>query len=170
MTDLYQALLGMAANGRQGQSQSAVWQLLANQEGVDPTTQALLTQLAARNAEEADDDGDDEIIELERDLGRDERRRRATRLLRQRFAELQDELDELRDRNDTIAAALGACYRCWGEEPDCPVCHGHGRPGSEPPDRRLFNHYIAPALQRIRAAPPRRREPAPDPQRTEEGA
>jgi hypothetical protein len=63
------------------------------------------------------------------------------------------ELEELRERNDVLAAALGACHLCWGEDPGCPACGGLGRPGAAPPDRQLFARLVAPAVQ---AAQPRR--------------
>jgi hypothetical protein len=157
MTEIdQQALLGMAANGRTEELQSAMLQLLGS-EGIDPTTRALLAQSLAPSGSGDRDDGDD-VDELDQTLDRSERRRRAIRTLRRRFADLQDELDELRDRNERFAAAVGACYRCWGEDRRCGLCRGRGRPGSEPRDRELFGQLVAPALWTVRPASPQ----APD--------
>jgi hypothetical protein len=61
------------------------------------------------------------------------------------------ELEVLRGRNDTLAAALGACYLCFGADIACPECGGRGRPGSKTPDAASFRHYVAPAVKRVRA-------------------
>lgn len=76
------------------------------------------------------------------------RRRRALWLLRERFADMQVELAELRERNEALAAALGACARCWGVDPGCEVCAGRGVPGSRLPQAPLFAHFVAPAVRR----------------------
>lgn len=66
-------------------------------------------------------------------------------------AELRAELADLRQANDTMAAALGACPYCWGGDVTCRVCRGRGRPGYAPPDPALFHQFVFPALQRVRA-------------------
>jgi hypothetical protein len=71
-------------------------------------------------------------------------------------AEVSPSYDELLDRDVALATALGACD-CWGEQADCPICRGAGRPGWELPDRRLFVTYVRPAL---RALPKRGAGPA----------
>jgi hypothetical protein len=53
---------------------------------------------------------------------------------------------------DTAAAALGACYLCWGDDPGCEYCAGHGTPGWIEPDPELFELYVEPALARHRSA------------------
>lgn len=67
------------------------------------------------------------------------------------------ERDELRRRVALLAAALGACDRCWGEDASCPACDGAGRPGSSPPHASLFDRYARPAalsLQYLKPDPP----------------
>ena len=76
---------------------------------------------------------------------------------------LAEELGELHARNETLAAALGACDRCWGDDPQCPDCDGHGAPGAAVPDRALFRALVAPALSRLRAESARAPRPTPDP-------
>jgi hypothetical protein len=66
---------------------------------------------------------------------------------------LYRELEDLRERNDSLAAALGACYLCWGEDPGCEFCAGAGTPGSNAPDEILLSHYVTPAIRRLRASP-----------------
>jgi hypothetical protein len=61
---------------------------------------------------------------------------------------LYAEVEELRLRNRTAAAALGACPRCWGEEHDCTVCRGRGRPGGRRPDPVLYHELVEPAVRR----------------------
>ncbi len=52
------------------------------------------------------------------------------------------------DRAVLLAAALGACAECWGEEPTCPGCGGEGASGWMPPDPELYAEYVAPAVRR----------------------
>jgi len=59
------------------------------------------------------------------------------------FAEAE-ELALLRRRNDTLAAATGACHLCWGDDLLCPLCVGRGGPGWQPPDPWAHQRYIAP--------------------------
>jgi hypothetical protein len=63
---------------------------------------------------------------------------------------LRNELADLRQANDTLAAALGACQYCWGGDRQCRVCRGRGRPGYAPPDAELFNELVLPAVLRVR--------------------
>jgi hypothetical protein len=63
---------------------------------------------------------------------------------------LYRELEQLRRRNDMLAAALGACYLCWGEDRHCPACHGQGRPRSASPDADAYAHLVAPAADHIK--------------------
>ena len=62
------------------------------------------------------------------------------------------ELRMLRERCDALAAAIGACYLCWGDDSLCEVCLGNGVPGSAVPDRALFRQLIVPAIRRAKQA------------------
>ncbi|MFG1934410.1 hypothetical protein ACGFK1_27775 [Mycobacterium sp. NPDC048908] len=64
---------------------------------------------------------------------------------------LRDEVTDLREVNDSAAAALGACRVCWGGDEFCPVCAGQGRPGANLPDLRLYNELVRPAVERMTA-------------------
>jgi hypothetical protein len=145
MTDTRQEPL--EAMGAEPDLESALLKQLAAQESIDPTVQSLLAraiteraQFGGRNQGESDEDPD-----------RVARRRRAMRTLRERFEAMEDELDELRDRNDMLAAALGACAQCWGEDPGCELCAGGGGPGSYPPDQHLFDQLVRPGLRKLHA-------------------
>jgi hypothetical protein len=70
--------------------------------------------------------------------------------LRARIQSLANELNALRDREDILAEALGACCLCWGEDSQCRACRGRGRPGFAMPDEELFEELILPAVQTMR--------------------
>ena len=87
--------------------------------------------------------------------------------LRRRLAMAEEEIARLEEVNDLLAAALGACERCWGEDRRCPRCRGRGRPGARRPDPDLFARLVVPAVERVRrarktAAGPPVRPPAAD--------
>jgi len=113
--------------------------------------------------------------ELQRDLERQEleevRKQEEADRLRERMAKRQEqagalrsyvtdlveEVTVLRETVDTLAAALGACAECWGEDPTCRWCRGRGRPGFAPPEPAAFDQLVVPAvrahtLQRRRSA------------------
>jgi len=69
----------------------------------------------------------------------------------QESPELLAEVQALRLRCDTAAAALGACSLCWGAETTCRVCRGRGRPGFAIPDKELFNELVVPAVRMVQA-------------------
>jgi hypothetical protein len=70
----------------------------------------------------------------------------------QRRADLMcAELKLLRERNDLLAAALGACCLCWGQDLSCRSCRGRGGPGFCIPDEELFEEYVVPAIHTFRA-------------------
>ena len=133
--------------------------LLAQLGASDPTTAMLMQYLAQQRAAAAvpeqldEDEPTPEAVESTARYVEEERNARAMaaiRGLRRRVEALYAELEELRLRNDDLAAALGACSRCWGDDPECPVCEGLGRPGGAPPDPYLYARLIAPAARRLK--------------------
>lgn len=74
---------------------------------------------------------------------------RTVHQLRQKVDSMFRELAELRNRNDALAMALGACHLCWGDDPECEMCHGRGRTGSTIPDKKLFTEFAGPAAHRL---------------------
>lgn len=119
-------------------------EMVAQLAGDDPFKSLLVRRILERH--DADDDGEDESpAEPAPDPQAPMREQAARRRLR----EIRDELMALRERSDALAAALGACYLCWGEEARCPVCGGHGAPGTMAPDRAAFAQYVAPVLKHL---------------------
>lgn len=155
MNDLYQLMLGMMAGGEQAASaRSTLMQMVSEQNGMDPSTQALLARaLGPPAGEEAEAEAE---LYVSVDDAPARRRQQALHRLRSRFDAMAEELDELRDRLDRLAAALGACAECWGEDPDCEVCVGTGTPGSFVPDPRLYRTLVSPACRAVRAGRERR--------------
>jgi hypothetical protein len=83
--------------------------------------------------------------------------------LRRRIHALLLELERLQQINDDLAAALGACPLCWGEEPECTECGGQGEPGSVRPDRALFFQLVVPALRHFKTTDRSRARPVANP-------
>jgi hypothetical protein len=109
----------------------------------------MIAEWAARQAQQVDDSGpivDTTAVEEPAVAPQTSSERR--RLLR-RIRSLTDELSFQQEIGDTLAAALGACYLCWGEDRDCKHCRGRGVPGWASPEPELFDEYIAPAVRRM---------------------
>lgn len=53
------------------------------------------------------------------------------------------DLKAAEDRLSLLAAALGACGICWGEDSACLGCRGRGRPGMLAPDPELRKHLFS---------------------------
>jgi len=110
-------------------------QTILQQYGDDPRVRLIVQLLQARaQMPSPSRTPEDTIAELER---RNERLRRAHLELREQYLRL--------------AAALGACARCWGDDPRCRECGGAGASGFFEPDRELFLCYVLPAVRRVRA-------------------
>jgi hypothetical protein len=116
---LRQALGGGTENALNAES------LLGELAGDDPTL-ALMTKMLLESSAAAEPEPEPQADEP--DLG---------------------ELEELRERNEALAAALGACFACWGTDIFCMHCGGEGRPGTAQPDHRLFTQLVAPAAARV---------------------
>jgi hypothetical protein len=80
-----------------------------------------------------------------------EARSRELNELREKMNALLTELEQHRQRNDTLAAAVGACCLCWGQNVDCRSCRGRGGPGFCIPDESLFEEFVLPAIRTLRA-------------------
>lgn len=57
-----------------------------------------------------------------------------------------EHLEEVLRLNRMLAAGVGACPECWGEDPDCD-CGGQ-RPGVGDPDPMIFRELVLPAMHR----------------------
>lgn len=123
----------------------------------DPTVGLIaryLVQSQTEQDEEAPSDDEDEEDSPEVDEARAEERARVFGQLRRTMEEMYEELEALRERNETLAAALGACHLCWGEDFGCEVCGGTGGPGSSMPDGPLLARLVVPAARRLREEKP----------------
>ncbi|NJL86215.1 MAG: hypothetical protein HC886_09895 [Leptolyngbyaceae cyanobacterium SM1_1_3] len=121
----------LAASG--GNANSSIQEMLLSQLGdQDPTVSLLakyLTQNQANDEEEEEEEEDDDASiqstqeaeatysqELEAAQVRNQKLVNIARQLWQELEDLDSELEDLRDRNDALAQALGACHLCWGED------------------------------------------------------
>ncbi|MCI0394336.1 MAG: hypothetical protein L0332_07030 [Chloroflexi bacterium] len=143
MTDeLYRLLLQRLTGASAGpEAEATTQEMLAQMVAADPRLQWVHQYLAQRQAANAQEAHNLSAFARESD----DSQLRAVRQLRQQMKALMLELQELRERNDSLAAALGACYLCWGEDPECSYCAGRGRPGYAAPDKALFMAWVAPA-------------------------
>jgi len=157
--DAHRLLLESLASSGSGLNGNAGLQgLLSQWNNPDQITNLLVQYLAKNQAEAQIDDPSSEeedfdllpdSNELEKLDFQEEKRERARRW-REQSRQMRSELLALRERNDLLAEALGACYLCWGEYPDCQECQGRGMSGSRPPNRVLFKQFVSPAMSRLR--------------------
>jgi hypothetical protein len=168
-----------------GNSAAALQALLPQMNSADPQIQLLMTLLARRQAAREEQEAE-EVAEganyrsgpHEPDRARSfsgstslsgNEHQRYQR--REKVRLLFEELEELWERNEMLAAALGACaqcwggdpgcpncvaarracVQCWGGDPDCPRCRDQGSPGTEKPNAQLFAACVVPAARRFRA-------------------
>ena len=75
----------------------------------------------------------------------DKRRIRAKKKLQR----LYRKQEILKERNEDLAAALGACPYCWGENRRCRACDGKGSPGYFAADEEAFTEYVMPVLEQL---------------------
>lgn len=78
-------------------------------------------------------------------------RARNMRKLEETVNKVYAELEAMRVRNDAVAAALGACHLCFGDDPLCEECEGLGLPGSLAPEPVAFRKYVLPAFRHAKA-------------------
>jgi DNA repair exonuclease SbcCD ATPase subunit len=132
-----------------------VEELLAQQVQTNPMAAMLIKQMAEQKARA--DEEKARVIDVEATATVEEIEEpvdesRATLCeLRENAKVLQDELELLRERNDALAAAVGACPLCWGHNLDCRGCRGRGGPGFCTPDESLFDEFVLPAVRTLRA-------------------
>lgn len=148
---LLAALLGRGEGGEAVDPLALLKAQLETQAQTDPRTALILRCLEQRAqqppAEEMEPAGEEagaDVSELQD-------------LMEQAYSELE----ALRMRNDVLAAALGACYLCFGEDPLCETCGGRGVPGSRAPEPTAFRKYVLPAMRRAQAVEARRSVRAP---------
>jgi hypothetical protein len=147
MSELQDQLLQRMLNGRQPGA-GELSNMFAEHE--DPRVRLIaqiMSQATVAPTPDANlDDGPaTEVIEVE-----PPRSTLASPRVRRKLRRLVEDLREAQTIGDTLAAALGACYLCWGEDPHCEQCGGDGRPGWSEPDAELFAEYVQPAVERFR--------------------
>jgi hypothetical protein len=100
---------------------------------------------------EAQPNEDGEEAELAAQRAESMRKEAALRVreLKETAKDLYKELKILRARNDALAAAVGACYVCFGSDPFCEECGGRGWPGSRLPESSAYREYVLPAVLRV---------------------
>jgi hypothetical protein len=128
--------LNAASNGGELPS---IQQLVSEYAAADPRMAAVAKYIALRQSHvtETEESAGEPQIPLE---------------TYQKIKAIRQELDQLRQRNDALAGALGACYLCWGTQVTCPICHGRGSPGAYQSDRALFDEFVAPVLPQFQLA------------------
>jgi len=154
-----QTLLSGMDAGASGDALPSVQELLSQLESTNPTAGLIAKYLAARQVSESQSSSEEAIVvEGEAVYAAEvqsvaveqfERLAQVVQRLGGQVKKLRAELDQLREVNDALAAALGACYLCWGKDAGCPVCHGTGRPGTAIPDKQLFARFVAPVLRTL---------------------
>lgn len=63
--------------------------------------------------------------------------------------QLMNRLNHLKKLNHSLSDAVGSCNVCWGEDPGCSNCSGNGMPGWRNINKRLFNIYVFPCLEKL---------------------
>jgi hypothetical protein len=150
------AMADLLARMRAGDSGSPVnvEDLLAQQAQTNPLAAMLAKQLVEQKAARAARES--EVIDVEASVTgvnetREESADAALGELRENMKCMLAELTLLRERNDTLAAAVGACCLCWGQDLECRSCRGRGGPGFCMPDGVLFEEFVLPAVRTWRA-------------------
>lgn len=115
----------------------------------DPLVQKLVTMMEAQGGSEKED-----LAERQEDNARYEE---AFDSLKQENELLRRSNEYLLEQSRMLAAAIGACTDCWGEDPDCQTCEGEGRPGSFLPHRGCFEVFVLPVVDGLRKKAARKR-------------
>jgi hypothetical protein len=153
---LFENIAAGLANG------ASMEELLVQMSDTDPRLSLIAKYLANKRATVDEENQEENDVEpdyakprrpLSADSSVSRERVEAVRSLQRLARTMFAELEELRSRNDMLAEALGACYLCWGDDPQCEVCNGKGVPGSFAPDKPLFSKFIGPAARRLRNPP-----------------
>lgn len=130
-----------------------VQQMLADAGASDPRMAMVAQLLAGRQASSAsgDDPRGEELATLAAQLAEAEARIEAMKRDGRRLIHAHQ---ACRDRLGQLAAALGACGLCWGDDSNCPSCRGRGRPGMVRPDVELRARLLGPRPQTAQPAHP----------------
>lgn len=64
-------------------------------------------------------------------------------------AQMSGSLNYLWKLNNSLAEALGSCANCWGDDAECTNCQGLGSPGWRQINKRFFNRFVLPGLEKL---------------------
>ena len=147
----YQQILETIRQGGQGNDATvAMLRTVLGSAQLRPEEQMMLDFLLSLGDQTSDEDK--QVIDGEfEDINDDDQKPDRGRNGRSRLERLNQEVADLREVNDTLAAALGACRYCWGGDETCAVCAGYGGAGWRTPNLRLFEELVVPAVYRVRA-------------------
>jgi hypothetical protein len=145
-------LLAALADGGGAAAADLPARLLAEAAATSPKMAMFAKLLETRRAAEAEAGAEaplggaaeaalEEISELGARLAEAESRIEA---MRRDGRRLYSAHQACRERLGDLAAALGACGLCWGEDGRCPSCRGRGRPGMMRPDLDLRARLLGP--------------------------
>ena len=130
---------------------------MANALGItDPRVLQLLQIMSAKEQEKEDEDEAPVVVTRPRAVVD---RKRYDRLCREHHRLLKETRNLIR-HVETLAAALGACPVCWGEDGRCGECRGRGRPGAFVPDKDAFDEFVLPTVRRMQKRRRGQRRPA----------
>ena len=118
--------------------------------GSDPRMAMLMQMLQPKPVPEpAIDERDEVIASLSERLDETEAKLdRVTRIAKR----LHEAHGRAAARLGELAAALGACGVCWGDDPGCAACRGRGKPGMTRPDFELRARLLGPRRQDVEPA------------------
>jgi hypothetical protein len=137
-----QSLLSGLDPGSSGGALPSTQEMLSRLESTNPTAGLVAKYLVARQAAASETDSEDEAEaedttvvtataeELQLVFDQSERLAQIVQRLERQVRKMRAELDQLRERSDTLAAALGACYLCWARAEVNPGHSKNGRPGA----------------------------------------
>lgn len=118
-------------------------QMMADAAASDPKM-AMLAQWMASSHPAPPAADDDDALEVARLNARLEQADARILAMKRDGRRLLDAYHACRDRLGLLAAALGACGLCWGDDDNCPSCRGRGRPGMVRPDPELRARLLGP--------------------------
>jgi hypothetical protein len=126
--------------------------LLSQTASSNPIAGLLASQLAqSQETSPKHESPDVEAKIIEADIAPTEQGAQASNTamheLRRQVESMFAELKVLRERTESLAAALGACCVCWGQDSECRFCHGRGAPGYAMPDESLLAELVLPAVR-----------------------
>jgi len=118
-------------------------QMMADLQKTNPQLAMIAQLMQARTIvpEPVSNDLTDEVLRLAERLAEAEAKNEAMKRQARRLFEAHRGASE---KLAELAAALGACGLCWGEDELCPSCRGRGRPGMVRPDLELRAKIFGP--------------------------